>query len=140
MKIGISKEFIKYCLVGIVNTTVGCLTAFIALNILHFNYYVSTTLSYITGVSCSFILNKKYTFKDNDENVFWQFAKMNITFIPIYVLSYWFLGNNLTYWFFRHFPETVDDVAVCISIIINLVLAFTAVRAFVFTKKENVDE
>ena len=94
-------------------------------------------------------------------NVFWQFAKMNITFIPIYVLSYWFLGNNLTYWFFRHFPETVDfwvniintlfkypipknifidDVAVCISIIINLVLAFTAVRAFVFTKKENVDE
>ena len=57
MKIGISKEFIKYCLVGIVNTTVGCLTAFIALNILHFNYYVSTTLSYITGVSCSFILN-----------------------------------------------------------------------------------
>lgn len=161
MKIGISKEFIKYCLVGVVNTTVGFLTAFIALNILHFNYYVATALSYITGVICSFILNKKYTFKDNDKNVFLQFAKMNMIFIPIYILAYWFLGNNLTYWYFNHFPETadffvnlinmlfkypiprnifIDDVAVCVSIAINLVLAFTAVRAFVFSKKEKVDE
>lgn len=161
MKIRIPKEFITYCLVGIVNTTVSMITAFIALNLIHFNYYISTTLSYCLGVLTSFTLNKKYTFKDNDTNVVWQFIKLNMTFIPIYILSFWFLGNNLTYWYFKQFPSTadfliniinvlfkypiprdifIDDVAVCVSIGINLVLAFTAVRAFVFTKRDTSND
>jgi len=118
MKIKIAKEFITYCLVGVINTIVGLLTAFISLNILSFNYYVATSLSYFFGVLTSFTLNKKYTFKDNDKNVLWQFIKLNMTFIPIYILSYWFIGNNLTNWYFEHFPATADF---CINIIKNMV-------------------
>lgn len=156
MKIKISKEFIKYCSVGVVNTIVSMLTAFICLNFLHFNYYISTSLSYLFGIITSFTLNKKYTFKDNNKHVFRQFLKFNVTYIPIYILSFWFLGNNLTYWYFEHFPVTadfcvglldtlfgysvakdifIDDVAVCVSIGINLFLAFCAVKRFVFNKK-----
>ncbi len=157
MKIKIPKEFITYCLVGIVNTTVALSVSFTALNVLHWKYIPSTALSYIISVFVSFVLNKKYTFKDNDKNVVWQFIKLNMTFIPIYILAFWFIGNNLTYFYFRHFPTTadfindvifyyahfripneilIDDIAVCVSIGINLVMAFTAVRAFVFTKRE----
>ncbi len=156
MKIIISQEFIKYCLVGVVNTIVSMLTAFICLNFLQYNYYLSTALSYLFGIITSFTLNKKFTFKDNNKHVLRQFLKFNITYIPIYVLSFWFLGNNLTYWYFEHFPSTadfcinfinnflnysiakdifIDDVAVCVSIGVNLFLAFCAVRKFVFTQK-----
>ncbi len=157
MKLSIQKEFITYCLVGIVNTIVALSVSFTALNICHWHYIPSTALSYIVSVCVSFVLNKKYTFKDNDTNVVWQFIKLNMTFIPIYILAFWFIGNNLTYCYFRHFPSTadfindiifyyvhfkiptkilIDDIAVCVSILINLVMAFTAVRAFVFTKRE----
>lgn len=155
-KIKIPKDFISYCLVGVVNTTVSMITAFVALNLINFNYYVSTALSYFFGVLTSFALNKKYTFKDEEKNVFLQFLKFNMTIIPIYILCFWFIGNNLTYFYFGHFPQTadflndlffkylsfkiptdvlIDDIAVCVSIGINLFFSFSAIKKVVFRQK-----
>lgn len=155
-KIKIPKDFISYCLVGVVNTTVSMVTAFVALNLINLNYYVSTALSYFLGVLTSFSLNKKYTFKDEEKNVFLQFLKFNLTIIPIYILCFWFIGNNLTYCYFRYFPQTadfindiflkyfsfkiqtdvlIDDIAVCVSIAINLFFSFSAIKKVVFRQK-----
>lgn len=153
MKIKIPKDFVAYCLVGVVNTTVSMFTAFVALNLLNLNYYVSTSLSYFFGVVTSFALNKKYTFQDNEKNVFFQFIKFNLTVLPIYIVCFWFIGNNLTYSYFNHFPHTVDilhniilaglkwsiptdvlidDIAVCVSIAVNLFVSFSALKKVVF--------
>ncbi len=154
-KIKIPKDFISYCLVGVVNTIASMLAAFIALNLLNLNYYVSTTLSYFVGVLTSFVLNKKYTFKDEEKNIFLQFLKFNLTILPIYILCFWFVGNNLTYLYFNHFPHTadilhniiltglrwsipadvlIDDIAVCVSILINLFISFTVIKKVVFKR------
>lgn len=153
MKIKIPKDFVVYCFVGVVNTTVSMLAAFVALNLLNLNYYVSTSLSYFFGVVTSFALNKKYTFQDEEKNIFLQFIKFNLTVLPIYVVCFWFIGNNLTYSYFHHFPKTaeflsnfistylkltiptevlIDDIAVCVSIAVNLFVSFSALKKVVF--------
>lgn len=148
MNIKISKEFIKYCLVGIVNTVVGTTTAFLALNLFLLNYTISTALSYITGIIVSFILNKKYTFKNTDKAGI-QFVKFFIVMLPSFVFSYWF-GYKAAHFAAKYFtsiidiinsytkiPNTriVDNIAILVSIATHLIIGFSINKIFVFKKK-----
>ena len=149
----ISGEFIKYCLVGVVNTLVGISTAYILLNPLRQTYTVSTIGAYIVGIIVSYILNKKYTFKFEDGNNFILFFKFAFSMMPCYVISYYILSPFLTkylfkidfiyefsHWFFSLFsvvPEKVlDNLTVIISMGIYLVLGFTLNKYFIFRKKQ----
>lgn len=149
----ISGEFIKYCLVGVVNTLVGISTAYILLNPLRQTYTVSTIGAYIVGIIVSYILNKKYTFKFEDGNNFILFFKFAFSMMPCYVISYYILSPFLTKylfkidfiyefsnWFFSLFsvvPEKVlDNLTVIISMGIYLVLGFTLNKYFIFRKKQ----
>ncbi|HOD92789.1 MAG TPA: GtrA family protein [Clostridia bacterium] len=57
----------KYGIVGIINT---CITTsiFFLLNLLGFKYLAYTIIGYTVGICISFILNRKYTFKKENEN------------------------------------------------------------------------
>ncbi|HHT95049.1 MAG TPA: GtrA family protein [Clostridia bacterium] len=58
----------KYGIVGIVNT--GLTTGiFFLLSHLGLKYYVYTVIGYIVGILTSFFLNRKYTFKKDNENI-----------------------------------------------------------------------
>jgi len=142
----ISKEFIKYCLVGIVNTIVGTGTAFIALDFFGCNYAVSTTLAYVTGNISSFYLNKTFTFKSKGNTVF-EFFKFFLTMLPSYVFSYWagykicrYLLSLGFFDFINNFikiKETLisDNIAIPLSMLIYLILGFTINKFLVFNKK-----
>lgn len=57
----------KYGIVGIINT---CITTgiFFLLSHLGFKYLVYTIIGYAVGICISFLLNRKYTFKKDNEN------------------------------------------------------------------------
>ena len=57
----------KYGIVGIINT---CITTgiFFLLSHLGFKYLVYTIIGYTVGICISFLLNRKYTFKKDNEN------------------------------------------------------------------------
>jgi putative flippase GtrA len=58
---------IKYGIVGIINT--GITTGiFFLLSLLGFKYLVYTVIGYAVGICVSFLLNRKYTFKKDNEN------------------------------------------------------------------------
>jgi putative flippase GtrA len=150
MKITIPKDFIIYCIVGVFNTIASMSAAFIALNIFACSYITSTIISFTVGIIVSFILNKKYTFKDSEKNVFRQFFKFVAGFIPVFIISFWVLGNNLTYWCFAHCDKLIenicqyipmtpkllaDNTAVCVSIGFNLFLGFSMSKFIIFTKR-----
>jgi len=142
----ISKEFIKYCLVGVINTIVGTGTAFLSLNLLGYDYAVSTTLAYITGNITSFCLNKKFTFKSHG-NPFFEFIKFFLTMLPAYIFSYW-LGYEICRYmlsvglfeFITHIVDMKatlisDNIAIPLSMFIYLILGFTINKFLVFNKK-----
>lgn len=152
-----SKEFIIYCLVGLVNTLVGTSVAFISLNLFMLSYAAATSLSYLFGSIVSFFLNKKYTFKNKDKS-FIQFIKFFTTMLPAYIFSYW-LGFQLSSicfssqkGFFYSFsvliseytsivPEKiVDNFAVLFSIAIFLIVGFSINKFIVFKNEKELEK
>ncbi len=148
----ISGEFIKYCLVGVVNTLVGISTAYILLNPLSQSYTISTIGAYITGIIVSYILNKTFTFKFQGGNDFVLFTKFALSMMPCYVISYYLISPFLTKlvlkvdfiyamanWFFSMFGVTpdkiTDNATIVMSMGIYLILGFSLNKYFIFHKK-----
>ena len=74
-------------LVGVVNTLVGIAVMFFCFNVLAWSYWVSSALNYMVGSIVSYLLNKRYTFqqKENDWHTVWKFI-VNVS--VCYVLAY----------------------------------------------------
>ena len=79
--------FLKFMLVGVVNTLVGIAVMFFCFNVLAWSYWVSSVLNYMVGSIVSYLLNKRYTFqqKGNDWHTVWKFI-VNVS--VCYVLAY----------------------------------------------------
>ncbi len=56
-------QFVKYCIVGILNTLVTLGVIYLCKSMLGWNIYLSNALGYIAGVTNSFFCNKQWTFK-----------------------------------------------------------------------------
>lgn len=59
------EQFIKYCLVGVLNTLVCLGTIFICKSLLGVNPYLSNAIGYCVGVLNSFLWNRSWVFKSN---------------------------------------------------------------------------
>ena len=60
--------FFKFILVGIINTVVGTAVMFIAYNVFHLSYWVSSAANYVVGSVCSYFLNKYFTFQNKEKS------------------------------------------------------------------------
>lgn len=80
----IDKTTIKFILVGIVNTLVGTGVMFLMYNLLHASYWISSASNYIIGSIVSYVLNKYFTFQNNEKS----FA-MVIKFVIIFPSVIW---------------------------------------------------
>ena len=56
-------QFIRYCIVGVLNTLVTLGVIYLCKSMLGWNLYVSNALGYIAGVTNSFFCNKQWTFR-----------------------------------------------------------------------------
>lgn len=54
---------VRFLLVGVVNTLVGCGAMFLLYNLAHWSYWLSSAANYILGGVVSFFLNKYFTFR-----------------------------------------------------------------------------
>ena len=77
----ITKQFIKFCLVGLESTILTYLVFIILNSFLGINYLLASAIGFISGVFLGFIFNKMYTF-DSDR-------KTRIT-LPQYLMIYLF--------------------------------------------------
>ena len=55
-------QFVKFCLVGVMNTLVTLCAIFLCKSLLGVNQYVSNAIGYILGVINSFLWNKQWVF------------------------------------------------------------------------------
>ena len=61
-------QFIRFLGVGVINTAVGTATMFLLYNVFGAGYWISSASNYIVGSIVSYILNKKFTFKNQDSH------------------------------------------------------------------------
>ncbi|ADK16913.1 MULTISPECIES: GtrA family protein [Clostridium] len=71
-------KLIKFCIVGVANTTITLLSFYLFNKILLINYLLSTVVSYSIGMLNSYILNKEWTFCDKDKRIVLQLIEFTM--------------------------------------------------------------
>jgi putative flippase GtrA len=132
--------FFRFVLVGITNGVVGYGTTFVFLNFLRFSYFFSTVIGYVFGFINSFILNKIFTYK-NDEKILKTIWKFLIIFILSYAASY-YSGLLCAYLIFDKFHLFIvekiirDNVAVICGMFFYTTVNYFGNKLFTFKKRE----
>lgn len=127
--------FWKFVLVGIVNTLVGTTVMFVAYNVLHFSYWVSSASNYIIGSIVSYFLNKYFTFQNKEKS-----AKQVVMFIinitVCYLLAYG-LAKPIVSWILGNQSKAVqDNLSMLVGMGAFVTFNYLGQRIFVFKKGE----
>ena len=128
----LDKTFWKFILVGVVNTLFGTAIMFIAYNVLHFSYWISTAANYVFGSILSYFLNKRFTFHSTDTSVKTVF-KFILNIAVCYAVAYG-VARPLTRWVLGGLAKTLqENIAMLVGMGIFVLLNYCGQRFAVFT-------
>ena len=82
-----SASFVRFMMVGVVNTVIGAIIMFGSYNLLHVSYWPSTALNYFITSILSFFLNRSFTFHNKDVSVS-QVLRFAVNIVVCYVVAY----------------------------------------------------
>lgn len=130
MKI-IDKTTIKFLLVGVVNTLVGTSIMFLFYNVFHLGYWFSSASNYVAGSIVSYLLNKFFTFKNNEKSLKSIF-RFVVNISVCYLVAYG-VAKPVVHWMFGFLSASLrDNVAMLAGMGIFVVLNYLGQRFFVF--------
>lgn len=81
------KIFLKFLLVGLINTCVGAGVMFLLYNLAHCSYWLSSASNYVAGGIVSYFLNKYFTFQNRNSSLR-QVCYFILNLLVCYLLSY----------------------------------------------------
>lgn len=122
----VSKQFLTFIFVGIINTFNGVLLSFLYSLFLDPN--LSFILGYITSLTINYCLNSFITFKDNDISIE-KFIKFSISYIPNFLIQ-----NGVVFLVYNclKFPNVI---AYIMAAILGIPITFLLLKFFAFRKK-----
>lgn len=96
------RPFIKYCVVGLLGTTIDIGGLFILVDIYSFPVLPAATITFLLATINNFILNKNWTFRNGSENykkLYIKFLLVSVAGLIITLLSMHFLVYVLLIWY-----------------------------------------
>jgi putative flippase GtrA len=133
--------FIRFLLVGVVNTIVGLSAMYLFLHGFSFSYWVSTFLGNIIGACVSYILNRSFTFKSNAA-IGTSMVRFAIVILVCYFISY-FLGQKIALYLFSQLSflgtKYAQDAAVLFGTGIYTIMNYLGQRIFVFKQRQTTE-
>ena len=130
------RKFLKFILVGIINTIVGSAIMFVLYNAAHFGYWVSSACNYIFTSILSFFLNKYFTFNVKQWSVF-----MVVSFIAVILFSYliaYGVSKPAMNFLLRDSPQKIrENIALFTGMCIFTGINYLGQRLVVFKKKRS---
>lgn len=135
-KIGLftDKTFMKFVIVGIINTIVGTAIMFVFYNVFHLSYWISSASNYFFGSICSYILNKHFTFQYHERG--WaSLFRFTINIIICYLLAYG-LAKPLIHWILSGSTKSIqENVSMLLGMCLFIVFNYLGQRFFAFKSK-----
>ena len=127
--------FFKFILVGIINTVVGTAVMFIAYNVFHLSYWVSSAANYVVGSVCSYFLNKYFTVQNKEKSpiILLKFV-VNIT--VCYLIAYGGAKKLILLLLSGFSKQWQDNVAMVCGMGLFVILNYFGQRFFAFKKKD----
>lgn len=130
--------FLRFIIVGVINTIVGTTVMFISYNALHFSYWMSSAANYVIGSVVSYFLNKNFTFKNTEKGIK-PVARFIINIAICYGLAYG-LAQPLVYKLMEGHSQTVrDNIAMCVGMGLFVIFNYFGQRFFAFREKEKTE-
>ena len=111
------KIFLKFAIVGLINTTLNYVVFFVSFRILGIYYVLSSLISFFVAFTNSFILNKSWTFKSKKK--FAQLPKFFI--VNVFSLSINLLVIALSVEIFYLSPLIGQSFGILVSLGINYI-------------------
>lgn len=125
------KTAIKFILVGIVNTLFGTAVMFGLYNLAGCSYWISSAANYFFGSMLSFVLNKRFTFQ-NQDSVGKTAPKFVLNILLCYLLAYG-IAKPLTLWLFSGFSQQLaENIAMLLGMVLFTGLNYVGQRFFAF--------
>ena len=136
-KIGLftDKTFMKFVMVGVINTIVGSTIMFVFYNLFHLSYWISSASNYFFGSICSYILNKHFTFQYHERG--WaSLFRFTINIFVCYLLAYG-IAKPLMQWILSDFSKSIqENVSMLLGMCLFVVFNYLGQRFFAFKNKK----
>lgn len=127
--------FAKFIVVGVINTLLGTAVMFIAYNMFHLSYWVSSAANYVVGSICSYFLNKYFTFNNKEKSPV-IVIKFIINITVCYLAAYGG-AQRLIMWLLSDFSaKWQDNIAMLCGMGLFVILNYFGQRFFAFKKKD----
>jgi putative flippase GtrA len=128
------KMFLKFILVGLINTLMGSAIMFILYNAAHLSYWISSACNYFFTSILSFFLNKYFTFNVRQWSVFMVIAFI-LTIAFSYLLAYGVSKPAMNY-LLKDSPLKIrENAALFTGMCLFTALNYLGQRFIVFAKK-----
>ena len=129
------RTFLKFVLVGVVNTIFGYAIMFAFYNLLGLSYWVSSACNYIFGSILSYFLNKHFTFQDKSRG-FQTVLRFAVNIAACYLIAYG-AARPAVRWLLRGCTQKlVDNAAMLTGSVIFVALNYLSQRFLTFKKAE----
>ena len=129
------RTFLKFVLVGVVNTIFGYAIMFAFYNLLGLSYWVSSACNYIFGSILSYFLNKHFTFQDKSRGLKTA-LRFAVNIAACYLIAYG-AARPAVRWLLRGCTQTlVDNAAMLTGSVIFVALNYLSQRFLTFKKAE----
>ena len=126
----INITFVRFILVGIVNTIIGYSLIMLFFHVFGLTYGSSYFLSYVISFVISFFLNRRFVFFSKNKKMR-EFIKFSLSFFISYVISYIFL------YLFVEYKIMDADIAFFAGMVIYSSLFYLLNRHVTFSSEEN---
>lgn len=128
------KTFLRFVLVGIVNTLFGYAIMFAFYNLLHLSYWVSSACNYIFGSVLSYFLNKRFTFRDESKGAA-TIVRFAVNIACCYLIAYG-AARPLVRWALQGRSQSlVDNAAMLTGSVVFVALNYLSQRFLTFRQK-----
>lgn len=134
----IDKTFLKFIVVGVINTAFGTSIMFGLYNVLHCNYWISSMANYVFGSILSYYLNKKYTFKNKEKGVK-PMIRFGINIIICYMISYGVAKPFVRYILKEETYTLQENGALFVGMCLFIMLNYVGQRFFAFSEKKGCE-
>jgi len=127
-KYPITKEFTKFCMVGLTNLVVDMVFYLLFTRFFHLYYIFAAIISFVFAVSWSFFINRRWTFRHQEKDLFTQYIKFVIANLVGLLI------NLLLLWIFVDFIGLHDLAAKLIVTVIVSFVNFMLNKLWTFRK------
>lgn len=123
--------FLRFIIVGCINTVVGSTIMFICYNLLHFGYWTSSALNCILASILSYFLNKHFTFQSKEKGSKSAF-KFALNISCCYLAAYG-IAKPFTRFVLRELETSLhQNIAMLVGMCLFTLINYLGQRFFVF--------